>query len=120
MEAWWKDYHPVAVITLEYQVEPVREKMGVRVPKDFGLIHLDRNRASADWSGIQAREKVQIRLAENRLVDLLNRSHEQPQEMEWNIRVPGDWCEGRTLQPKHPVQPPTAQQRSFLEMVLSR
>ncbi len=120
MEVWWEAFYPDAVITLDNRLKPILEQMGLRIPQDVGLVHLDRNEQSEDWSGIQGRLDVQIRLAVNRLVNLLNRSPEQPNDIDWYIRVPGDWKEGDTLERRTPPRPITIQQQTFLDMVLSR
>ncbi len=118
LKAWHRTWKPDVYISLDDRIEPALKGMGLRVPEDVGLVHLDASMQAQPWTGIRARDALQGRLAVERLVELLNRSPNESEEQAWKVRVPGCWQEEGSTSAR-PSRTMTGQQQAFVDMILS-
>lgn len=65
--AWFDQYRPDVILTLHTNVRGWVERLGLSAPKDLGLIHLERNRFTPEWAGMEQHNDV----AGEAAVDLL-------------------------------------------------
>ncbi len=72
--AWMKRCHPDVIITLHAEVLTWVKAMGLRVPEDVGLVHLDRTLDMAEWAGMQQNNRHIGRAAVDMLVGQLHRN----------------------------------------------
>jgi LacI family transcriptional regulator len=98
---WFERHRPDALITTH--ARPVLawlKKMGVRVPADLGLVHLE-GLPEGDCAGVRY-DPAQIgALAVEMLVGLLHRNESGvPSANQHEVLLTGEWCDGRTLPPR--------------------
>lgn len=104
---WLKENQFDAIIVQDNRILPELTELGIRVPQDLGVAHLDLNADVSGWSGIRGADEAIGATA----VDLLVRSIDHgdlglPQHP-LRVRLPGQWAAGKTTrkiaQPRYPL-----------------
>ncbi len=70
--AWFEQYRPDVIFTLHTVVRDWLSALGIKAPRDLGLIQLERRRGCADWSGMEQHNDLTGEAAIDMLVSLLH------------------------------------------------
>lgn len=68
---WFHEHQPDAVLTLHPQVRTWATNLKLAVPQDIGLVHLERNRHTLDWAGMDQHNDVAGEAAVDLLTSML-------------------------------------------------
>lgn len=102
--SWWREHTPDVVLTLHPQnVRNWITKLGLAVPRDVGLVHLEKNRFTANWAGMDQHNDVAGEAAVDMLAGLLH-SHEAGVPAYPRATLIGaTWVPGGTVRPQPPA-----------------
>ncbi len=95
--AWMKRCHPDVIITLHAEVLTWVKAMGLRVPEDVGLVHLDRTLDMAEWAGMQQNNRHIGRAAVDMLVGQLHRNEFGVPPFQKGMFIMSTWVPGPTV-----------------------
>jgi LacI family transcriptional regulator len=68
---WFQEHRPDVILTLHTDVRKWTERLGFAAPRDVGLVQLERNRFTPDWSGMDQHNDVAGAAAVDLLVSML-------------------------------------------------
>jgi len=95
--AWMKKHRPDVIITLHVEVLAWVKAMGLRVPEDVGLVHLDRTLDMTDWAGMQQNNRHIGRAAIDMLVGQLHRNEFGIPPFQKGMFIMSTWVAGPTV-----------------------
>lgn len=95
-ERWFKREKPDALIVVHEEVLDWVRGMGVQVPGEVGLIHLDKNSGLPDWAGINQHQFQVGAAGVNLLVGRLHRNESGLPKAPYCAVIPGSWEDGAT------------------------
>lgn len=96
---WLQRHHPDAVICSDEHVLDWALSLGIAVPNELGLVHLNRHHYLKQWAGIDQREN-QIGVAVvDLVVEQINRGEYGLPPSQKEVLIKGEWVEGPTLRP---------------------
>ncbi|MFH1498396.1 MAG: LacI family DNA-binding transcriptional regulator [Verrucomicrobiota bacterium] len=95
---WYRRHRPDVVLTHETAwLELLRGGLGVRVPEEAGLVHLDLPPGGEDWAGV-AQDSAEVGAAAADLLALrLHRQELGEPPTAPRLLLPGRWVDGPTL-----------------------
>lgn len=94
---WFAAHRPDAVLTVHTQVREWLAAMKVAVPRDVGLVHLERNRFTADWAGMDQHNDVAGEAAVEMLVGLLQNKELGIPAFPRATLIGATWADGATV-----------------------
>ena len=96
-ETWYLRNRPDVILTFHDRILEWLVEMGVNVPGDVGLVHLDLPPGMRDWAGMnQNNDQVGI-AAVDMLVGQLHRNESGPPPFSQCLLVQSDWVDGGTV-----------------------
>lgn len=99
-DAWFRRHRPDSIFTLHTVVREWLEALGVRAPRDIGLIQLERRRGNLDWAGIDQHNDLVGEAAVDRLLTLLNNNEHGVPAFPRATLISGTWVHGPTVRPE--------------------
>lgn len=93
---WIKQVKPDAVICSDRAVLEAIEQVGLQVPRDIGIAHLNIADDVSDWSGMNHHPEEQAYAAVDLLCTSLQFGHPGLPEVPRCIYIPGEWQDGWT------------------------
>jgi len=103
---WFRKHRPDVVLTLHAEIKDWLEQEGVRVPRDVGLLHLDRTNALDGWAGMhQDNEHLGAAAVEMLLSQMYFNVRGTP-PFQNCLFLGGRWIAGATLARKAPPRVP--------------
>jgi LacI family transcriptional regulator len=98
--AWLRRHEPDALFTLYNVVKTWVEGIGLRVPRDIGLIQLERrDDDSADWAGMDQHNDLTGEAAVDMLVGTLHNNEIGLPAFPRATLISGSWSSGTTVRP---------------------
>jgi len=97
--AWYQQHKPDAILTLHEEIKPWAEAMGLRVPGDVALAHLDRASSLPEWSGMDQNHVRTGAAAIDMLVGKLHRNETGIPECPSASFIQSTWIDGGTTRP---------------------
>jgi LacI family transcriptional regulator len=94
--AWYAQHRPDAILCIHEEVRRWLEEMGIDVPGEVGLAHLDRHDELPDWSGMHQNSLLVGAAAVDMLVGQLHRGETGLPEAPKASFVQSTWIDGRT------------------------
>jgi len=95
--AWYNAWRPDVIFTLHTVVREWLESEGVKVPRDVGLIQLERRRGCADWAGMEQHNDLTGEAAVDMLVGMLNNNEAGVPGFPRATLIGGTWADGTTV-----------------------
>ncbi len=95
--AWYRGWRPDVIFTLHTVVREWLESDGVKVPRDVGLIQLERRRGCADWAGMEQHNDLTGEAAVDMLVGMLNNNEAGVPGFPRATLIGGTWADGTTV-----------------------
>ncbi|MDZ4199835.1 MAG: LacI family DNA-binding transcriptional regulator [Kiritimatiellia bacterium] len=99
---WIRKHRPDVVLAVQFEAKQEIEKMGLRIPEDIGLAHMDVKEDVADWSGISRNSRVVGAAAIDLLTSSLQRNETGVPAHPKEILIKGSWVQGKTTRPEPP------------------
>ncbi|WP_246026464.1 LacI family DNA-binding transcriptional regulator [Oleiharenicola lentus] len=97
LESWMRRETPDVVLTIHNETFGWLENLGYRVPRDLGLVHLERNRTVMHWAGMEQHNDIAGECALDMLITmLLNRESGVPVYAR-AMQVSATWTDGTTV-----------------------
>jgi LacI family transcriptional regulator len=93
---WFKTYRPDVLITSEKETIERVNALGLKVPENVGVIHLNLNPGVAGWSGIDQQHELLGSAAIEMLASQLNKSERGIPKNKREMLIEGRWIEGYT------------------------
>ena len=93
---WMKRNRPDVIITIHAEVLAWVKAMGLRVPEDVGLVHLDKP-LDLDWAGMQQNNRHIGRAAVDMLVGQLHRNEFGVPPFQKGMFIMSTWVPGSTV-----------------------
>ncbi len=98
---WRKEYAPDVVITVHSAVMEWLTSAGFRIPKDLGIVHLDRHEEEhAGWAGIDQKAPVVGARAVDLVVEQIRNNEYGAPLRPKVVLTSGDWVMGSTVRPQ--------------------
>ena len=94
--AWWSNHRPDAILTMHEEVKAWVEALGIRVPEDIGLAHLNRHEDLPEWSGMNQNHTRVGAAAIDLLVGKLHRNESGLPDNPAASFVQSTWIDGPT------------------------
>jgi LacI family transcriptional regulator len=95
--AWWREWRPDVIFTLHTVVREWLGAEGVKVPRDVGLIQLERRKGCEDWAGMEQHNDLTGEAAVDMLVGMVNNNEAGVPAGPRATLVGGSWAEGVTV-----------------------
>jgi len=95
--AWFREHRPDVIFTLHTVVREWLADIGVQVPRDVGLIQLERRRGCEDWAGMDQHNDLTGEAAVDMLVSLLHNNEAGVPAFPRATLVGGSWTDGVTV-----------------------
>ena len=93
---WFERHRPDVILTLYTVVRRWLGELGLEVPRDVGLIQLERARGSLDWAGMDQHNDLTGEAAVDMLVSLMQNNETGVPLYPRAMLVSGSWTEGAT------------------------
>jgi LacI family transcriptional regulator len=94
---WFKRHQPDVILTLHSNVKKWVEDLGLRVPRDLGLIHLERDRLTGDWAGMDQHNDLAAEAAVDMLVSMLHNNELGAPTTPRATLISASWTPGKTV-----------------------
>ena len=96
-ERWLRRHEPDVIFTLYNVVRVWLEALGRRIPRDIGLIQLERRRDNRDWAGMDQHNDLTGEAAVDMLVGMLHNNECGVPAFPRATLVSGSWVPGGTV-----------------------
>jgi DNA-binding LacI/PurR family transcriptional regulator len=96
-KVWVERHGPDVIVTVHREVEAWVKSMGLAVPKDIGLVHLDRSSEVEKWAGMQQNNVHVGRAAVDMVVGQLHRNELGLPPFQKCMFITSTWAPGRTV-----------------------
>jgi len=95
--SWFREHRPDVIFTLHTVVREWLAAAGLAVPKEVGLVQLERRRGCADWAGMEQHNDLTGEAAVDMLISLLHNEEIGLPEFPRASLISASWAEGVTL-----------------------
>ncbi len=95
--AWYAQHKPDVILCIHHEVKTWVENMGVKVPEQLGLAHLDRHGELPDWAGMHQNNTLVGAAAIDMLVGQLHRNEVGLPEFPKASFIQSSWIDGPTI-----------------------
>lgn len=96
-EAWYRKHEPDVIICIHEEIKAWLERMKVRVPRDVGLVHLDRTADMTGWAGMDQHNEFVGVSAIDMVIGQLHRSEAGIPSLARSSMVASEWVSGATV-----------------------
>jgi DNA-binding LacI/PurR family transcriptional regulator len=97
---WFLEMKPEVVVSDDVRVQEWLKNLGVQVPKQVGLVHLDCSRNRSTCSGIDQHHEMLGAAAIDLVVGQLHRNETGVPFYPKNVMIEGTWVDGSTVRRK--------------------
>ncbi|MEQ1859481.1 MAG: LacI family DNA-binding transcriptional regulator [Chthoniobacteraceae bacterium] len=101
-EAWYRKHEPDVIICIHEQIKTWLAAMKVRVPRDVGLIHLDRTTGMTEWAGMDQHNDYVGVAAIDLIIGQLHRNEAGVPSFAKSTMVASEWTPGSTARQQRP------------------
>ncbi len=99
-DQWIRKHEPDALLTLYNAVHDWVTDLGYKVPRDIGLIQLERRRGNEEWTGMDQHNDLTGEAAIDMLVGMLHNNEAGIQPFPRATLISGSWSLGKTTRDK--------------------
>ncbi|MDZ4199805.1 MAG: LacI family DNA-binding transcriptional regulator, partial [Kiritimatiellia bacterium] len=96
LKIWIRKHQPDVILATESYVKAALDPLGLRVPEEIGLAHMDVKFDVADWSGIDRHSAVIGAAAVDLLTSSMQRNEVGVPLHPMEVLIKGKWVQGRT------------------------
>lgn len=96
-QRWLRKNRPDVVLTIHPECREVLAKLGYRVPRDLGLVMMERNSASQDWAAMDQRNDLSGEAAVDMLISMLHNNEVGIPENPRATLASSHWVPGKTV-----------------------
>lgn len=96
-EKWLRRHNPDVIFTLYNSVRAWLEDLGLRAPRDIGLIQLERRRDNRDWAAMDQHNDQTGEAAVDMLVSMLHNNESGVPAFPRATLISGSWVRGETV-----------------------
>ncbi|WP_245844113.1 LacI family DNA-binding transcriptional regulator [Nibricoccus aquaticus] len=100
---WLKEAKPDVIFTLYHVVKTWIEGLGMKVPRDIGLIQLEHREECKDWAGMDQHNDQTGEGAVDMLVGMVHNNEIGLPDFPRATLISGSWVEGGTVRARHVV-----------------
>lgn len=100
--AWFDQHRPDVILTLHTNVRGWIERLGLAAPRDLGLIHLERNRFTPEWAGMEQHNDVAGEAAVDLLAGMLQGREVGVPAFPRATLIGATWIAGNSVRPQSP------------------
>jgi LacI family transcriptional regulator len=94
---WLERHQPDVILTLYTAVKSWVEEAGLRVPRDIGLVQLERRQGGGSWAGMDQHNDLVGEAAVDRLVAMLHRRETGTGAHARATLISASWVDGATV-----------------------
>jgi LacI family transcriptional regulator len=109
---WFQAHQPDVVLTLHPEVRTWLAILKLAVPRDIGLVHLERNRHTLDWAGMDQHNDIAGEAAVDLLTSMLQGRETGVPAFPRATLIGATWVRGETVRVKKPARAPTRTRRT--------
>lgn len=102
-QAWVKRHRPDGILTLHPEVMQWLKNMGLKIPQDIGIIHLDHTDDLKGWAGMKQNNPDIGRAAVDLVVGQIHRNEIGVPPFQKCMFISGAWVDGPTVRPQKPA-----------------
>jgi DNA-binding LacI/PurR family transcriptional regulator len=95
-KAWVKQHRPDVIVTVHIEILAWVKSMGLRVPEDIGIVHLDKT-PEMEWAGMEQHNRDVGRAAVDMLIGQLHRNEYGVPPFQKGTFVTSSWIFGPTV-----------------------
>lgn len=106
-KSWFRKHKPDVLFTLYNFVRSWVEAIGLQIPRDIGIIQLERRRGSEDWAGMAQHNDLTGEAAVDMLVGMLHNNEIGPPPHPRATLISGTWIPGKTVRKQNAATPTT-------------
>lgn len=99
---WFGEYTPDVLLTLHLDVRSWLDRLKLSVPGDVGLVHLERNRFTNDWAGMDQHNDIAGEAAVDMLVSMLQNNETGIPAFPRATLIGATWAAGSTVREQPP------------------
>lgn len=103
--AWFRAHRPDCLLTLHTVVREWLEPLGLRAPRDLGLVQLELRRGCEDWAGMDQHNDLAGEAAVDMLISLLHGAEIGLPTAPRATLIGASWRPGKTARPVTPPAP---------------
>ena len=96
-EAWFQKHRPDIILGLHDEVKAWLARLKIRVPRDVGLVHLDRTEDMAGWAGMNQRNDLVGVAAVDMIVGQIHRNECGIPDFARSMMIESAWVAGRSV-----------------------
>ena len=96
-QKWYRKHRPDAIVTLHAEIKGWLETMGVKVPREVGLVHLDRESEMTQWAGMDQNSFCVGAAATDMVIGQLHRNDQGVPEFAKAVLTQSKWVPGSTV-----------------------
>lgn len=96
-QKWMKEEKPDVILTLYRVVQQWLLEMGCKIPRDLGLIQLDRRRDQSKWSSMDQHSDVVGAAAVEMLIGMIHNNESGIPDFPKATLIGSTWVEGKTV-----------------------
>lgn len=101
-ESWVKKHRPDVILTIHPEIKAWVESLGMRVPRDIGLVNLDNVLDEDGWAGMLQNNESIGSAAVDVVVGQINRNEMGIPPFQKCVLISSSWTHGKTIRPANP------------------
>jgi LacI family transcriptional regulator len=109
---WLREHRPDVVLTLHPEVRTWVANLKLAVPRDLGLVHLERNRFTPDWAGMDQHNDVAGEAAVDLLASMLQGREVGVPAFPRATLIGATWRHGASVTAQTPAKPAPHRRRA--------
>jgi LacI family transcriptional regulator len=99
---WMERYRPDAIVTAHEAIEPWLQAMGLSIPRDVGLVHLDKTEVE-NWAGMKQNNAKIGSAAIDLLIGQLHRNETGIPALQQTVLIGSTWVPGPSVRERQPT-----------------
>ena len=100
---WLKRHRPEVILTIHPEVKEWVASLGLNVPGDIGLVHLDKTSETLDWAGMQQNNELIGRSAIDMVIGQIHRNESGVPPIQKSMLINSTWSPAVTVRAAAPA-----------------
>ena len=94
---WLQHHRPEVILTIHSEVREWAASLGLSVPADLGLVHLDKSVETHDWAGMQQNNELIGRSTMDMVIGQIHRNESGVPPIQKSMLINSTWSLGATV-----------------------